>query len=115
MVRVFVLYEQEPDPARYEQHAELCRRVPGSTFRHGRAFGAPMGEPKFPYYAEWEFVDMDAFKSAARTDEFMGRGNDAMDMGLPFYVPFAELDGRARLPAPCCSGGARLRADRLRE
>ncbi len=54
MVRVFVLYEQEPDPARYEQHAELCRRVPGSTFRHGRVFGAPMGEPKFPYYAEWE-------------------------------------------------------------
>ena len=45
MVRAFVLYESEPDAARYEQHAELCRKVPGSTFRHGRVFGAPMGEP----------------------------------------------------------------------
>jgi hypothetical protein len=93
MVRVFVLYEQEPDAARYEQHAELCGKVPGSTFRHGRVFGAPTGEPKFPYYAEWEFADMDAFKSAARTDEFMTTGKDAMDMGIPFHVHFAELDG----------------------
>ena len=29
MVRAFVLYEAEPDAARYEQHAELCRQVPG--------------------------------------------------------------------------------------
>ena len=29
MVRAFVLYESEPDPERYEQHAELCRQVPG--------------------------------------------------------------------------------------
>ena len=51
MVRAFVLYESEPDPERYEQHAELCRRVPGSTFRHGKVFGAPMGEPAYAYYA----------------------------------------------------------------
>ena len=56
MVRAFVLYEDEPDAERYEQHAELCRKVPGATFRHGRVFGAPMGEPKFEYYAEWEFA-----------------------------------------------------------
>ena len=61
MVRVFMLYEQEPDPARYEQHAELCRKVPGVTFRHGKVFGAPFGEPKFQYYAEMEFADMEAF------------------------------------------------------
>jgi hypothetical protein len=91
MVRVFVLYEQEPDPARYEQHAELCRRVPGGTFRHGKVFGAPMGEPKFPYYAEWEFPDMGAFKAAAGTDEFMATGKDAMEMGVPFHVHFAEV------------------------
>jgi hypothetical protein len=93
MVRVFMVYEQEPDAARYEQHAELCRRVPGGTFRHGRVFGAPMGDPKFPYYAEWEFADMDAFKSAARTEEFMATETDALDMGIPFHVHFAELDG----------------------
>jgi hypothetical protein len=93
MVRVFVLYEQEPDPERYEQHAELCRKVPGGTFRHGKVFGAPMGEPKFPYYAEWEFPDMDAFKAAARTDEFMATGKDAMEMGGTFHVHFAEVNG----------------------
>ena len=43
MVRVFMVYESEPDPERYEQHAELCRKVPDSTFRHGRVFGAPLG------------------------------------------------------------------------
>ena len=91
MVRVFVLYEQEPDAARYEQHAELCRKVSGGTFRHGRVFGAPMGEPLYRYYAEWEFPDQDAFKAAARTDEFMATGKDAMEMGIPVHVHFAEV------------------------
>ena len=45
MVRVTVVYEEIPDPARYEQHATLCRQVPGVTFRHGKVFGAPFGEP----------------------------------------------------------------------
>jgi hypothetical protein len=93
MVRVFVVYEQEPDPERYEQHDELCRRVPGGTFRHGRVFGAPMGEPAFKYYAEWEFPDMDAFKAATRTPEFMATGKDAMEMGIPVQVHFAEVSG----------------------
>jgi hypothetical protein len=92
MVRAFVLYEQEPDPDRFEQHAELCRRVEGARFRHGRVFGAPMGEPKFRYYAEWEFPDLDAFKAAARTPEFMATGKDAMEMGIPFHVHFAEVE-----------------------
>ncbi|HET8652965.1 MAG TPA: hypothetical protein VFM13_10375 [Gaiellaceae bacterium] len=91
MVRVFVLYEETPDPDRYEQHAELCRKVPGGTFRHGRVFGAPMGEPKFPYYAEWEFSDMDAFRAASRTDEFLATGKDAMEMGGRFHVHFADV------------------------
>jgi hypothetical protein len=91
MVRAFVLYEQEPDPGRFERHAELCRRVEGGEFRHGRVFGAPMGEPRFRYYAEWEFADMDAFKAAARTPEFMATGKDAMEMGIPFHVQFAEV------------------------
>jgi len=91
VIRAFVVYEQEPDPERYEQHAELCRQVPGSTFRHGPVFGAPMGEPAFRYYAEWEFADMDAFKAAARTEEFRATGKDAMEIGIPFQVLFAEI------------------------
>jgi hypothetical protein len=93
MIRVFVVYEAEPDAARYAQHAALCEAVPGGTFRHGRVFGAPMGEPQFKYYAEWEFADMDAFKAAARTPEFMETGKDAMAMGTPLHVHFAELNG----------------------
>ena len=91
MIRVFVVYEQEPDPDRYAAHVDLCRQVPGSTFRHGRVFGAPMGEPRYPYYAEWEFPDLETFKSAGRTDEFMATGKDAIEMGIPFHVHFAEV------------------------
>ena len=91
MVRAIVLYDEEPDPARYEQHVELCRNVPGASFHHGRVFGAPMGQPLYPYYAEWEFADQDAFRAAARTDEFMATGKDAMEMGIPFHVHFAEV------------------------
>jgi hypothetical protein len=92
MVRVFVVYEEEPDPARYEQHTELCRRVEGGTFRHGKVFGAPMGEPRFRYYAEWEFPDMATFNTASRSPAFMETANDAMEMGIRFQVHFAELE-----------------------
>ena len=91
MVRAIVLYDEAPDPGRYASHVELCQTVPGGTFRHGRVFGAPMGEPKYGYYAEWEFGDMDAFKAAARSEEFMATGKDAMEMGGRFHVLFAEI------------------------
>jgi uncharacterized protein (TIGR02118 family) len=92
VIRVFIVYEQEPDAERYEQHAGLCRRVEGGTFRHGKVFGAPMGEPPYSYYAEWEFPDREAFQAAARTPEFAATGKDAMDMGVPFHVLFANVD-----------------------
>jgi hypothetical protein len=92
MVRAFIVYEGEPDPARYEQHVELCRRVPGATFRHGRVFGAPFGEPRFRYYAEWEWPDMASFREASRSDEFVATGKDAMEMDVAFHVHFAELE-----------------------
>ena len=92
MVRAIVLYEQEPDPDRYQEHAALCEKVPGGVFRHGRVFGAPMGhEPPYTYYAEWEFDDMAAFEAAARTEEFMATGKDAREMGIPVKVMFADV------------------------
>ncbi len=91
MVRAFVLYEGDVDPGRFAQHVELCRRVPGATFRHGRVFGSPMGDPPHRYYAEFEWPDMDAFKAAARGPEFAATGKDAMEMGVRFGVEFAEL------------------------
>jgi hypothetical protein len=83
VVRVFVLYDEEPDAQSYAEHAELCRKVPGGTFRHGKVFGSPHGEPAHRYYAEWEFVDLDAFEAAAASDEFLATGRDARDRGLP--------------------------------
>src|SRR5207248_4037136 len=92
VIRVFVVYEQEPSEERYARHVELCRRVAGATFRHGKVFGAPTGDPRYRYYAEWEWPDLDAFKSAARGEEFMATGKDAMEMGGRFTVMFADVD-----------------------
>jgi hypothetical protein len=92
MYRVIVLYEQEPDQDSYAEHVEVCKQVPNSVFRHGKVTGAPMGEPAHAYYAEWEFVDADAFKSGTRSEEFMATGKDAYKRGFPQpSVEFAEL------------------------
>jgi hypothetical protein len=91
VIRVFVVYEDDPDPDRYAQHEALCGKVPGVTFRHGKVFGAPFGDPAFRYYAEMEFEDMDAFKAAARTPEFMATGVDSQEMGYRSQVHFAEV------------------------
>ena len=92
MVRAVILYEREPDPERYRRHVdEFVAAVDCQAFRHGKAFGAPFGEPAFAYSAEFEWSDMDAFKAAVRSDAFAASGKDAMEMGIPFTVTFAEL------------------------
>jgi hypothetical protein len=93
MIRVSVLYEQVPDASEYEQHAELCRAVPGGTFRHGKVLGGPGGhETPHAYYAEWEFPDRESFDAAVGSDEYMQTGRDARDRGLPRpTVEFIEL------------------------
>ncbi len=91
MIRVLVLMDEEPDLEQYAQHAELCRKVPGGAFRHGKVFGSPRGEPQHPYYAEWEFADRTAFDTAVRSDEFMATGKDAHALGLRATIEFVEL------------------------
>jgi hypothetical protein len=92
MVRVIVLYDEEPAADAYAEHVEVCKRVPNAVFRHGKVFGAPMGEAKHAYYAEWEFADEDAFTSATRSDEFAATGKDAYKRGFPQpTVEFAKL------------------------
>jgi hypothetical protein len=92
MYRVIVLYEQEPEADAYAEHAGLCTQVPNSVFRHGKVTGAPMGQPAHAYYAEWEFPDADAFKTATQSDEFMATGKDAYKRGFPQpTVEFVEL------------------------
>ncbi len=91
MIRVVVLYDEAPDPERYEEHLELCRAVPGAVFRHGPVFGAPMGEPQHRYYAEFEWPDEDAFKQGTSSPAFAASGKDAMALGARFNVEFARL------------------------
>ena len=84
--------ESEPDPDRYARHVEdFVAQVDCSAFRHGRIFGAPFGEPSARYYAEFEWDDMTAFKAAVSSDSFAASGKDAMEMGIPFTVDFAEI------------------------
>jgi hypothetical protein len=92
MIRAFVLYAETPDPERYAEHAEFCRRVHGGTFRHGPIFASPTGEPKYHYYAEWEFPDRETFDTAAGSPEFRATGIDAVAMGGTFEVFFADVD-----------------------
>jgi hypothetical protein len=92
MVRVVVLYETAPDPDRYEQHAELCRKVPNCGFRHGVVKRTLRGN-ELGYYAEFEFPDMDTFKAVAATDEFIATGADAAEMGPPPSVYVVDVNG----------------------
>lgn len=90
MVRVVVLYEQEPEADRYAEHVELCRReAPEATIRHGRILGSPQGEPEYRRYFEFEFADREAWK---RSQEGLVRtAEDAQGLGVPFKVFFAEI------------------------
>jgi hypothetical protein len=92
VVRAVVQFESEPDAARYARHVEeFAAKVECQAFRHGRVFGSPFGEPRFAYYAEFEWSDREAFKAAAGSAEFAASGKDAADMGIPFTVHFVEL------------------------
>ena len=92
MIRALVLFEGSPDPERYRQHIDdFSLKVDCKAIRHGRIFGSPFGEPKFQHYAEFEWDDMESFKAAANSPEFAASGQDAMAMGIPFTVHFAEI------------------------
>jgi hypothetical protein len=92
VIRVTALYREQPEAERYERHAELCRRVEGSTFRHGRVLRTLSGEPELHYYAEFEFPDMDAFKAVADSEELRATGKDAAEMGVPHSVYLVSVD-----------------------
>jgi hypothetical protein len=92
VIRVFMVYESEPDAERYGRHVQIARKVPGATFRHGRVFGSPFGQPDFAYYAEFEFADRESFERGAASPDFKESGKDAMEIGIPFKVHFAEVD-----------------------
>jgi hypothetical protein len=87
-----VVYREPPDAGRYQQHVELCRRVAGSTFRHGRVLRTIHGDPELSYYAEFEFPDMDSFTAVADSEELRVTGTDAAEMGVPHSVYLVSVD-----------------------
>jgi hypothetical protein len=90
MVRVFVLYPDEPPADRYAEHVELNRReVPEATIRHGRVFGSPQGKAEYAYYFEYEFADREAMKRAQ--EGLTKAAKDAQQLGIPFKVFFADV------------------------
>jgi hypothetical protein len=90
VIRVFVLYSEQPDPERYAQHVELARKqVPGAQIRHGRLLGG-MPDPEAAYYFEYEFPDRDAWKEAQ--EGLTAGAQDAQEMGIEFRVYFAEIE-----------------------
>lgn len=93
MVRAIVQFEAEPDAERYRQHVdEYVAKVSCSAFRHGKVFGSPFGEPRFSFYAEFEWDDLDSFREAANSPAFSASAKDAMAMGIPFQVHFASIE-----------------------
>ena len=90
MIRVFVLYREQPNAEQYADHVELSgREVPGATIRHGRILGSAEGPSDYAYYFEFEFPDRDAW--AAAREGLMRSAEDAGSLGVPFEVYFAEI------------------------
>jgi hypothetical protein len=92
MIKAIVLYEQEPDAERFEQHLnDFVRPVPGATIRHGKVFAAPIGDKRYAHYAEYEWADRASFDEGVRSEVFAAGGRDAMEMGIPFHVYFVSV------------------------
>jgi hypothetical protein len=91
VIRVFVVYESEPEAERYAKHVEFCLKIPGATFRHGKVLRTLHGEPEWRYYAEFEFPDLESFQAVASSEEFRATGADAAEMGIPHSVYLAEV------------------------
>ena len=92
MVKAVVLWERAPDPDWYGRHAVLCKQVPGVSFRAGRIFGSPAGQPDRQQYAEFEFPDRAAFDHGMGSREMGAAVEDAQTQGIPFHVYFVEAE-----------------------
>ncbi len=91
MFKAVVLWERAPHPDWYSRHAELCKQVPGVTFRAGRIFGSPVGKPDRELYAEFEFPDRESFDRGMSSKEMGAAVEDGQTQGIPFHVYFVEL------------------------
>jgi hypothetical protein len=91
MYKAVVLWERAPDQGWYAEHAKICRKVPGVTFRAGRIFGSPAGAPDREQYAEFEFPDRDSFDRGMASNEMKAAVDDGLTQNIPLHVYFVEL------------------------
>jgi len=91
VVKAVVLWERAPESDWYASHAELCKKVPGVTFRAGGIFGTPEGEPDYAQYAEFEFPDMETFRRGMGSEEMKTAVEDAQTQRIPFRVYFVDV------------------------
>ena len=92
MFRAVVLWERAPDADWYSRHAELCKQVPGVSFKAGRIFGSPVGKPDREQYAQFDFPDREAFDRGMTSPEMRAAVEDGQTQGIPFHVYFVELN-----------------------
>jgi hypothetical protein len=91
VVKAVVLWERAPDSDWYAGHADLCRKVPGVTFRAGPIFGTPGGDSEYAQYAEFEFPDRETFNRGMGSDEMKAAVEDGQTQGIPFHVYFVDV------------------------
>ncbi len=93
MVRAFVLYESEPDPERYRQHID-------EFALEGLMLGVPAREDLRVAVRRAQVPLLRGVRvgrhgrlqgGRANSEEFAASGKDAMAMGIPFTVHFAEI------------------------
>ena len=118
MVRVFVVYEAEPDAERYAAAPEeFTPPVECSAFRHGKVFGSPFGEPRGSVLRRvrvgrtWRRSSgWRARPSSPRRAQTRWRWESPSPCSSR-----SSRSARARPSEPARPGRARLRGDRLRE
>ena len=93
MVRAVIQYEREPDPERYARHVEEFvgqGRLPGrsGTERRSVRRSASRRSRTTPSSSGTTWTRS---RRPSRSEEFAASGKDAMEMGIPFTVTFAEV------------------------
>ena len=92
MVRAVIQYEREPEQERYARHLEeFTGPVECDAFRHGKAFGSPFGDPRSPTTPSSSGPTWMRSRPPSAPRSSPRAGKDAMGMGIPFTVTFAEI------------------------
>ena len=118
MIRAIIQYESEPDRRALRSSTSTSsprRSSAGVPARQGVRLAVRRAD-RTGTTPSSSGTTWTSFKAAASSEEFAAAGKDAMAMGIPFTVHFADdRVTEPTHPTPARPGRARLRDDRLRE